>query len=163
MLADVLVEQGRPDEAAAVLEDACDTLRDRKGVTFDAHDRGRQLAVSSVRVRVAQGILDVASAVAELNGLLPGAGRRQTTEIVYRRWQITGSEADRRAAATTLRETYVVLPFARIRTRYHELTGEWLPLPAPLPDVSALIPAVPDLDTLITGITALLPPLTSPT
>jgi hypothetical protein len=69
---------------------------------------------------------------------------------------LTGSAEHRLAAIATLREVYAAEFDYLQRLRYHELTGEWLPAPPPLPDVSALLPAWPDLDTLMTGVNALL-------
>jgi hypothetical protein len=160
LLVDVLLEQGRFDEATPIIEEALARARARPPTFLTGFDPVRRLVILSVRTRVGQGLLDAAGAAAELEALLPGAGGREMAAIVYWRWEITGSEEHRLAAAATLREAYAAQGLGEVRTRYYELTGEWLPAPS-LPDVSSLIPTAPDLDALIAGVKALLPELTT--
>ena len=158
--ADLLLELDLPDEAAHALDEAYATATAGQGRLQREEFRRRHLALTGIRIRVAQGLLDGVGARQELEELLVDAGADQVSEIAYWRWRLVGGEDNRLAAAEFLQDAYTVTGYARLRKYYLELTGKHLPEAPPLPDVSALIPTPPDLDTLLAQIATMLPALT---
>jgi hypothetical protein len=158
----LLLDQGRWDEAAAEIAQAEAIMASSPGPVHRASFRRRRLGLADVRVRRAQGRLDAAGVQAELDALLPGADLRQAADIAYWRWRLVGSEETRAAAAELVAQAYALLGFARFQEYHVEVTGTRLPEAKALPDVSALIPEPPDLDTLLGRIRAILPALGLP-
>ena len=74
----------------------------------------------------------------------------QQAALCYELWRLVPDDEEARAAAAALYlSQYAETGLYLYRRRYQELTGETLPDPPPLPDVSALIPVGPiDLDDL---------------
>ena len=70
--------------------------------------------------------------------------------LAYKRWQITQTTADRRAAADRYRDLHTQKAHWLFRQRYRSLTGELLPDPA-LPPLPVDFPAaeIPNLDDLM--------------
>jgi hypothetical protein len=75
----------------------------------------------------------------------------QQAALCYELWRLVPDNEEARTAASALyRSQYAETGLYLYRRRYQELTGETLPDPPPLPDVSMLIPADPvDLDGLM--------------
>lgn len=152
ILAVLLLDQGRADEAAQVLAQA----RADNAFMPDATTnqlRNSMLTLGEVRAGVALGTLDADATHARLDALLIHADPDQAAEIAWWRWRLLGGEENRLVAAAQLREVYMRHGRALARHWYAELTGELLPEAPPLPDVSALITTpLPDVDTFLAEI-----------
>jgi len=102
--------------------------------------------VLGIRLRHALGESTETEAVAELRALLLGeaAPHRQAT-LYYELWRLTPEDKSARTAAAGLyRSEHAETGEEECRSRYRDLTGEMLPDPPPLPDVSELIPDQPE-------------------
>jgi hypothetical protein len=104
-----------------------------------------------------QGSLSAQSALMALETLLTDYHQpEQQAALHYAAWQIDPTTEFHRARATELYRTLGLnVPLYLYRQRYHELTGETLPEPSPLPDLPGVeIPNHIDLKALMTQLTA---------
>lgn len=141
-LARFLLAQGRADEARSTYEQAFTQISGAAGECMASEDIRFDAQVLGIRLRHVMGELTGAQAAAELHALLldEDAPTRQAA-LNYALWQITPEdEAAQTAAAALYRAEYAETGAEECRRQYQELTGEWLPDPPPLPDVSDLIP-----------------------
>jgi tetratricopeptide (TPR) repeat protein len=144
-LAELLLEQQRLDESARVYGEAQNSAVSVKGERLAGEDVRFNLSVLGVRLRYAQGHLTQAQAVAEFEQLLQEwPSLEQQAKLHYDAWRIDSSSEIHRITAA---EKYRVLALSTsaflYRQRYHELTGEWLPAPAPLPDLPDVVVQIP--------------------
>jgi DNA-binding SARP family transcriptional activator len=157
-LAELLLEQQRLDEVDRVYGEAQASAANVEGRRLVGADVRFNLSVLGVRLRYAQGHLTQSQAVAELEGLLgEWLSPEQQAKLHYCIWQIDSSLETHRVTAagqfhalTTSTSSYL------FHQRYHELTGEWLPAPAPLPDLPGIAVQGPvDIEDLMTQLRAL--------
>ncbi|MCX7707357.1 MAG: hypothetical protein N2204_05060 [Anaerolineae bacterium] len=77
--------------------------------------------------------------------MLPNSTPVQRAALHYEIWRLAPADDPARAAAAALyRSEYARTGEEICRARYRALTGETLPDPPPLPDISELIPAEPE-------------------
>ena len=100
-----------------------------------------------------------AEAAAELVALLhQEAAPHRRAALSYELWRLAPEdEPARTAAAEFYRSQHAETGAEECRSRYRELTGETLPDPPPLPDISELIPDEPvelDLASLLADLEA---------
>lgn len=141
-LARFLLEQGRADEARRVYEDAMAQISGVAGERLAGEDTRFDAGVLGIRLRHEMGESTGAEAAADLRALLlqEDMPTRQAA-LYFELWRLApGDEAARTAAAKIYRTEYAETGAEECRRRYQELTGEMLPDPPPLPDVSDLIP-----------------------
>jgi len=141
-LARFLLAQGRVAEARSVYEDALAQISGVAGERLAGEDTRFDARVLGIRLHHALGESTEAKATADLRALLlvEDAPLRQA-EVYFELWRLMPEdEATRTAAAALYRTKYAETGSEEYRRRYQELTGEMLPDPPPLPDVSDLIP-----------------------
>jgi tetratricopeptide (TPR) repeat protein len=130
--AELYARQGRHSEALAANDDALKiaTRIDRADIRFSAE-------VAAIQFKARLGQIDQPAAVRELEAL--GDGRsdpRQTAAVEYAIWRVgPARHAERQNAADLYQRLYTESPDVEYRKRYEELTGESLPVPAPLPEL----------------------------
>ncbi len=144
-LTELLLEQHRLDEADAVFRKAQASAVSVKGNHLGGNDVRFNLSVLGVRLRHAQGYLTQSQAVAEFERLLSiWISPEQQAELDWRAWQTDSSlECHRLAAAKQFYALATSASAFLFRQRYHELTGEWLPAPVPLPDLPDAVLQIP--------------------
>jgi DNA-binding SARP family transcriptional activator len=158
-LAGLLLEQGRPAEASPIYREALETMARVEGEQIGGQDIRFSAQVLDVRLRHALGELDRTDAAAELRALLDQrSAPDQQAELHYELWRLDPEDEQARCKAAELYGSlHAETGLLDRRRRYQELTGETLPDPPPLPDVSELIPAAEiDLDGLIARLEPLL-------
>lgn len=141
-LASFLLAQGRAGEARGIYEEALSQISGVAGERLAGEDTRFDLQMLGVRLRHALGELTGPEAAAEIRALLrcASAPARQAA-LHYALWRLAPGDAAARSAAAGLYQTQYAETWAQeYRQRYHELTGELLPDPPPLPDVSEIIP-----------------------
>ncbi|MCB0056574.1 MAG: tetratricopeptide repeat protein, partial [Caldilineaceae bacterium] len=147
-----LLEQGRVSEAHSLYHEALTLISRVEGDRLAGEDTRFDTQVLGIRLQHALGLLTGSAAVTELQALLnQTASPAQQTVINYEIWRLTPNDEGTRFAAVALcRSQHALTGAYEYQRRYHELTGEMLPEPPDLPDVSELIPAAPvDLDGLL--------------
>lgn len=142
-----LFERGDIARAHAANREALTIAREieRKEIAFDAQ-------VLDVELRVRLGELSVHDAAAELKTLLDNAANdKEQAAILYTMWRIDSSDSkSAEQAAALYRDLYPTSPDILYRERYHELTGETLPLATTAPDLPDFITEqMADVDELI--------------
>jgi tetratricopeptide (TPR) repeat protein len=160
-LARLLLEHGRAEEAASIYAEAVELIGSVAGKYLAGEDTRFSAQVLGIRLRHAPTVetQDLASlpsaapanAAAELQALLHQASTpAHQAALWYELWRIApDNELARTAAANLSRSLFAETGLHDYRQRFQELTGETLPDPPPLPDVSELIPLEPtDLDSL---------------
>lgn len=141
-LARFLLQQGRAGEARSSYTAALAQISGAAGARLAGADTRFDAQVLGIRLRCALGEITEAEAAAEIRALLVDAETplRQAA-LHFTVWQLApGDEAARAAAAELYQTEYAATWADECRQRYHELAGETLPDPPPLPDVSDLIP-----------------------
>jgi DNA-binding SARP family transcriptional activator len=158
-LASLLLEQGRPAEATPFYREAMETIARVEGEHLGGEDTRFSAQALDVRLRHALGELERTDAAAELRALLDQrSAPDQQAELHYELWRLEPEDEQARCKAAELYSSlYTETGLPDCRQRYQELTGETLPDPPPLPDISELIPAVEiDLYGLIVRLEPLL-------
>jgi DNA-binding SARP family transcriptional activator/tetratricopeptide (TPR) repeat protein len=156
-LAELLLEQRRLDEADAVYREAQASAASVKGDWLAGEDVRFNLSVLGVRLRHAQGHLTQPQAVAELDHLLgEWPSPEQQAKLHYGIWRIDSLLESYRIKATVQFHALAASTSSyQYRQRYHELTGEWLPAPDPLPDLPGVVVQVPvNVEALMTQLRA---------
>lgn len=147
-LARLLLEHERAAEAQTFYRQAAGMMANVSGERLTGQDTHFDLRVLGIRIRHALGELTTAETAAALRDL--SAGRTtpvQQATLSYELWHLSHDEAARDHAAARYRALFHETAAEAYRARYRDLTGEMLPDPEPLPDVSVLIPLEPDDDT----------------
>ncbi|MCU0487249.1 MAG: tetratricopeptide repeat protein, partial [Anaerolineales bacterium] len=141
-LAQFLLAQGRIDEARGIYEAALSQISSVAGERLAGEDTRFEAQVLGVRLRHALGELTSLAAQAELRALLLQVDApSRLAALYYELWRLFPEDETARAEAKMrYRAEYDETGTEKIRGRYQELTGELLPDPPPLPDVSDLIP-----------------------
>jgi len=141
-LARFLLAQGRVVEARSVYEEALAQISGVAGERLAGEDTRFEAHVLGIRLRHALGESTGAEAAADLRALLPGVeSPLRQAALYYESWRLApADESARTAAAALYRTEHADTGAEEFRSRYGELTGEMLPDPPPLPDVSDLIP-----------------------
>lgn len=157
-LARLLLARGRAAEAAGFYAEAWPMISGAAGERLAGADTRFDAQVLGLRLRQALGECSAAEAAAELCGLLACAtAPHRQAALHYELWRLTATAAAPDvaaqgiaaglaagvAAAAFYRAEYAETGADECRSRYRELTGEELPDPPPLPDVSELIPDEP--------------------
>lgn len=144
-LATLLLEQGRATEARLFYDEALEAISTVEGEHLAGEDTRSEARVLGIRLHHALGLLTEPAAVAELQALLHRAtSPAQQAALYYEMRRLSpNNEGARHTAAELYQMQHARTGVQEYRQRYHELTGETLPDPPPLPDVSALIPADP--------------------
>lgn len=145
-LARLLLAGDRATEARALYDEAATMISAVAGERLAGEDTRFDARVLGVRLRHALGESSPAEAIREFAALLRAetAPRRQAA-LQYEMWRLAPEDAAAQAAAATYYQAeYAETGADDCRERYHELTGEGLLDPPPLPDVSELIPDEPD-------------------
>jgi len=157
-LARCLLAQGRAAEARALHDEALAQMAGVAGPNLSGEDTHFDTVLLGIRLRLALSELTAGDAAAELRTLLRGATPPQQAALRYELWQVgPEEEAVRAAAAQFYRTEHAETGAEQSRIRYHELTGDTLPDPPPLPDISLLVPDTPtglDLDKLVAELEA---------
>jgi len=141
-LAGFLLGQGRLDEAGNVYQEALAQISGVAGERLVGEDTRFEAQVLGIRLRYELGELTEAQAAADLRSLLinENAPLRQA-RLYFELWRLRPEdEAARTAASACYSTDYAETGAEECRRRYRELTGEMLPDPPLLPDVSDLIP-----------------------
>ena len=151
-LVQLLLEQDRATEARPFYDATLEMISSVEGKRLAGEDTRFNAGVLGIRLHYALGQLTEAEAMAELQamrGEVTSPARQAA--LYYELWRLApGDEEARGAAAELYRSQHAQTGMHEYRRRYHELTGETLPDPPPLLDVSELIPAdAVDLDGLI--------------
>jgi tetratricopeptide (TPR) repeat protein len=155
----LLLEQGRPAEASPFYDEAMEIIARLEGEHLGGEDTRFDVQVLGIRLRHAVGLLAPTDAVAELRALIEETeARGRQAALHYELWRLAPEDEQARCTAAELYGSlYAETGLHDHRLRYQELSGETLPDPPPLPDVSELIPAtVVDLDSLIDRLEPLL-------
>jgi DNA-binding SARP family transcriptional activator len=158
-LARLLLDQGRPAEASDFYGEALAKIAGVAGERLTGADTRFDARVVGIRLRYAQGETTAAETITELRSVLicEDAPDRHAA-LNYELWRLAPEDEDARiAAAEFYRSQHVETGAEECRSRYRELTGETLPDPPPLPDVSELIPDGPvelDLARLLAELAA---------
>jgi tetratricopeptide (TPR) repeat protein len=158
-LARLLLEQGRAAEARAFYDEALAESSKVGGERLAGEDTRFDTRVLGIRLRHELGESTTAETTAELRSLLlsEDAPHRQAA-LNYELWRLAPEDqAARTAAAGFYASQHFETGAEECRSRYQALTGETLPDPPPLPDVSELIPDQPvelDLGRLLAELTA---------
>lgn len=146
-LAQFLLEQGRAVEASSVYEEALAQISSVTGERLAGEDTRFDARVLGIRLRHVLGVLTAVEAAAVIHTLMKNSLLGDADEptrkaaLNYALWRIMPEhESARSAAAAGYRAEYTETGAEVCRRRYQELTGEMLPDPPPLPDVSDLIP-----------------------
>lgn len=144
-LARLLLEQGRAAEAQVFYRRASGMIASTSGEAAAKEDMRFDLRVLEIRLRHALDEMTAADARAALRNLATGAiTPLQQAAVQYELWRLAqDDEATRANAAQLYGGLYRETGAEDYRARYRELTGATLPDPAPLPDVSELIPPEP--------------------
>jgi tetratricopeptide (TPR) repeat protein len=140
-LARFLLAQGRADEARSVYEEALTQISGVAGKRLAGEDTRFDAQVLGIRIHHALAKSTQTEAAAELRGLMHHVDppRRQAV-LYYELWRLAPEdEATQKAAAAFYHTEYAETGAEECRRRYQELTGEMLPDPPLLPDVSDLI------------------------
>lgn len=158
-LARLLLEQDRASEARPFYDEALEMISTVEGQHLAGADTRFEATLLGLRLRRALGRLTNSAAAAELQTSLQQAvSPEQQAAIYYEMWRLApDNETVRLAASELYRTQYAQTGVHEYRQRYHELSGDTLPDPPPLPDVSELIPTSPvDLDGLLDRLEPLL-------
>jgi tetratricopeptide (TPR) repeat protein len=163
-LARLLLDQGRAVEAQALYRQASGMMASAGVGRLAGEDMRFDLRVLDIRIRHALGELTSAQVRAALHAQAPKTvAPLQQAAVQYELWRLAhDDEVARVKAATLYREQYHETGAEDCRTRFRELTGETLPDPEPLPDVSDLIPLEPgdqaglDLEAVLADLEILL-------
>jgi hypothetical protein len=163
-LARLLLDQGRAVEAQALYRQASGMMASAGAGRLAGEDMRFDLRVLDIRIRHALGELTSAQVRAALHAQAPKTvAPLQQAAVQYELWRLAhDDEVARVKAATLYREQYHETGAEDCRTRFRELTGETLPDPEPLPDVSDLIPLEPgdqaglDLEAVLADLEILL-------
>jgi hypothetical protein len=145
-LARFLLGQGRAAEARALHDEALAEISKVGGERLAGEDTRFDTRMLGIHLRHALGESTKAETITELRSLLlrEDAPHRQAA-LNYALWRLAPEEeAARAAAAGFYRAEHAETGMEECRNRYEELTGETLPDPPPLPDVSELIPDQPE-------------------
>ena len=152
-LAELRLAQQRVDEAAVLHAEAQLLASQVVGERLTGGDTRSELAILDVQLRHCQGRLTGQAAVMALEELLSNQHLpEQQAALHYAMWRLDSTLDFHRDRATELYRTLgLKSPFHLYRQRYHELTSEWLPAPAPLPDLPGVVVQVPiDVGRLMT-------------
>lgn len=158
-LARLLLAQGRAEEARRVYEDALAQISGITGERLAGEDTRFAARVLSISLRHALGETTVRQAAEDLRALLvrEELPARQAA-LYFELWRIVPEdEAACTTAAALYQAEYAETSAEECRRRYEQLTGERLPDPPPLPDVSELIPdsrESPDPAQVLAGLKA---------
>lgn len=141
-LARLLLAQGRLDEARSACAEALAQNSGLTGERLAGEDPRFEARVLGIRLRFATGERTRAEAAAELGDLRASMEEApRQAALCYTLWRLTPQdEAARAAAAALYRAEYAETWAEECRQRYFEMTGETLPDPPPLPDISEFIP-----------------------
>ena len=142
----LLLAQQRALEARAFYGEALERIAGVAGERLAGEDTRFDARVLGIRLRCALAETLPAAAVEEVLGLLyQETAPHRRAALNYELWRLAPhDEGARAAAAAFYRSHYLETGDEESRNRCLELTGETLPDPPPLPDVSALIPDEPD-------------------
>ena len=145
-LARLLEGRGAAAEARVFYDEAFAKISSVAGERLAGEDTRFDAQVLGVRLRHALGETTTAAAADELRTLmLREAAPHRRAALQYALWRLTPEdEAAQVAAAGFYRAEHAETGAEECRRRYGELTGETLPDPPPLPDVSELIPDEPE-------------------
>jgi DNA-binding SARP family transcriptional activator len=137
-----LLGQGRAEEARIIYQDALSQISGVTGERLAGEDTRFEAQVLGIRLRFALGELTRKAAEAELRTLLQQVETPSRLALLYYElWRLSPEDQNARAEARACYQTeYDETGTEESRRRYQELTGELLPDPPPLPDVSDLIP-----------------------
>jgi hypothetical protein len=142
-LGELLLAQGRVEEAATLLGEAQAVAHEQK-VSLPAAARCLEL-----RLGVARGQLTGSKAARELVAHASAARPTERAEALFTAWELTPTPALRERCAQTYRELYARTPDARYRARLLAL-GEEVPPPAIASPLPQQVPASPpDLGELL--------------
>ena len=157
-LACLLIAQGRATEAHGLYAEAEKMMADVKGERLAGEDTRFKARVLGPRLHYALGQLTQAEAVAQYRAMRDTAtSLAQHATLLYELWQLVPDDQEARTTAAALyRSQYAETDLVEHRQRYLELTGETLPDPPSLPDVSELVP-VRSVD--LTGLAERLKPI----
>lgn len=158
-LSRLLLEQGRVSEACTFYDEAVEMITKLEGERLGGDDTRIDAQVMDVRLRHARGEVDPIGAAAELRNMLDQrSAPHQQAALRYELWRLAPEDGQAQCAAAELYGSlYAETGLHDYRLRYQELTGDTLPDPPPLPDVSELIPAAEmDVDGLIARLEPLL-------
>jgi DNA-binding SARP family transcriptional activator len=149
-LARLLLEQGRAAEAHIFYNEAQIKIASVAGERLVGEDTRFDAQVLGVRLRRALGETTKVEAAAEILAWLPQtASLQRQAALNYELWRLTQDheaaqdfgELSRAAAAAAFYQVdYAETGAEESRSRYQALTGEALPAPPLLPDLSELIP-----------------------
>lgn len=158
-LARLLLAQGRAAEARRFYGEAVATIAGVAGARVAGEDTRFDALLLDIRLRRALAEITPAQAAAELAAhLLREAAPRRQAALQYELARLLPEEYEARtAAARFYRAEHEETGAEEYRERYRELTGDVLPVPPPLPDISDLIPDQPqslDLAPLLDEIEA---------
>ena len=147
-LARLLLDQGRAAEAQEFYGEALARISSVAGERLAGEDTRFDARVLGVRLRHALGESTGMEATAELGAqLLRETSPHRQAALHYEIWRLAPEKAAAQTAAAYYRTQHEETGAEEFRDRYQELTGERLPDPLPLPDISELIPDEPeDLD-----------------
>jgi tetratricopeptide (TPR) repeat protein len=134
--ADLFARQDRYEEARMLNDEALQTAQriELRNVHFRA-------ALLDIRLQRDLDLIGSSDAASRLEALLSDLTEdHERAAVLYELWRSDAArEAERRNAAELYRRLHAASPNFEYRQRYHNLTGEHLPDPAPLP---ALPPSV---------------------
>ncbi|MGC9336209.1 MAG: tetratricopeptide repeat protein, partial [Anaerolineae bacterium] len=144
----LLLVLGRAVEARESYGEALAEIASVAGEHHAGDDIRFDARVLWIRLRHALGEITEAEAAAEFRALLlREAAPQGQAALNYELWRFTKDGKARAAAADFYRSQHAETGVEEYRKRVQELSGETLPDPPPLPDVSDLIPERPeDLD-----------------
>jgi len=147
-LARLLLARGRAAEARDFYGEALSRIASVAGERLAGEDTRFDARVLGVRLRHALGELNTEGAAAEFAlQLSDETSPDRQAALRYELWRLAQDAAAAQAAAAYYRLQHRETGAEECRRRYQELTGETLPDPPPLPDISELIPDEPeDLD-----------------
>ncbi len=144
-LARCLLAQGRPAEARAYHDEALTHIACVANPHLSSEDARFDAVLLGFRLRLALSEVTASDTAAELRDLLRReAVPSQRAALQYELWRVTPEDEEARAAAARFyRADHAETGAEQSRVRYQELTGDTLPDPPPLPDVSVLLPDAP--------------------
>ncbi len=150
-LVQLLLAQNRPAEALPLYNETMEMISCIVGKHLAGSDRRFEARMLGIRLHHVLGHVTKLASLDELHALLYLASPVQQAAIYYEIWRLApNDEGARLAAAELYRSQHSQTGIETYRRRFHELTGETLPDPPSLPDVSELIPAFPaDLNGLM--------------
>jgi len=153
-----LLQQGRAAEARAFYDEALAMISKVGGERLAGEDTRFDTRVLGIQLRHALGELTRAETTTELRSLLREDAPHRQAALNYELWRLAPEDEGARAAAAEFyRSQHAATGAEECRSRYQALTGERLPDPPPLPDISELIPDRPealDLAPMLTGLKA---------